>query len=55
MEKTGNAIVEVRRIDAAKEIATKLARGRNITYLPGGGATGGGNGGNPGLLLSVDK
>eukprot|EP00585_Thalassiosira_rotula_P002720 CAMPEP_0196141684 /NCGR_PEP_ID=MMETSP0910-20130528/10211_1 /TAXON_ID=49265 /ORGANISM="Thalassiosira rotula, Strain GSO102" /LENGTH=262 /DNA_ID=CAMNT_0041402871 /DNA_START=56 /DNA_END=840 /DNA_ORIENTATION=+ len=35
MEKTGNAIVEVRRIDAAKEIASKLARGRNITYLPG--------------------
>ena len=56
MEKTGNAIVEVRRIDAAKEIATKLAKGRNITYLPGGEATGeGGNGGNPGLLLSVDK
>merc|ERR1711971_725823 len=56
MEKTGNAIIEVRRIDAAKEIATKLAKGRNITYLPGGGATGeSGNGGNPGLLLSVDK
>merc|ERR1712232_1467234 len=56
MEKTGNAIVEVRRIDAAKDIATKLAKGRNITYLPGGGASsGGGNGGNPGLLLSIDK
>ena len=56
MEKTGNAIVEVRRIDAAKEIATNLAKGRNITYLRGGGSTGeGGNGGGPGLLLSVDK
>lgn len=57
MEKTGNAIVEVRRIDAAKEIAGKLARGRNITYLPGGSSGGGGsgNGGSPGLLLSVDK
>jgi len=56
MEKTGNAIVEVRRIDAAKEIAQKLARGRNITYLPGGTAgSDGGNGGSPGLLLSVDK
>ena len=56
MEKTGNAIVEVRRIDAAKEIATKLAKGRNITYLPGGGSGGGSDNGNsPGLLLSVDK
>jgi len=53
MEKTGNAIVEVRRIDAAKEIATKLAKGRNITYLPSGG--GGSGSGSPGLLLSVDK
>merc|ERR1712127_354906 len=45
MEKTGNAIVEVRRIDAAKEIAAKLARGRNVTYLPGGGTTGDSSGG----------
>lgn len=36
MEKTGNAIVEVRRIDAAKEIAGKLANSRNIVYLPSG-------------------
>mmetsp|Transcript_12918 Transcript_12918/g.15541 ORF Transcript_12918/g.15541 Transcript_12918/m.15541 type:complete len:288 (-) Transcript_12918:201-1064(-) len=59
MEKTGNAIVEVRRIDAAKEIAAKLARGRNIVYLPGGGSgTSGGAGGGSGgsnLLLQVDK
>jgi prohibitin 1 len=57
MEKTGNAIVEVRRIDAAKEIATKLARGRNITYLPGGTSSDGGSGGggSPGLLLNIDK
>ncbi|EEC45057.1 predicted protein [Phaeodactylum tricornutum CCAP 1055/1] len=40
MEKTGNAIIEVRRIDAAKEIAGKLANSRNIVYLPN---TGGGN------------
>ena len=58
MEETGNAIIEVRRIDAAKEIAEKLANSRNITYLPGG--TSGGNGGtsnsgSPGLLLSIDK
>lgn len=59
MEKTGNAIIEVRRIDAAKEIAAKLANSRNITYLPGGGGhggdSGGGGSGSPGLLLSIDK
>lgn len=51
MEKTGNAIIEVRRIDAAKEIAAKLANARNITYLPSGGS----GGGAPGLLLNIDK
>lgn len=56
MEKTGNAIIEVRRIDAAKEIAGKLANSRNIVYLPGGsGGSGGGGGNSPGLLLGIDK
>ena len=58
MDRTGNAIIEVRRIDAAKEIAAKLANSRNITYLPGGsgsgGSGGGGGGGSPGLLLNID-
>jgi len=53
MEKTGSAIIEVRRIDAAKEIAAKLAKSRNITYLPNTGGSSGGGGGS-GLLLSVD-
>jgi prohibitin 1 len=58
MEKTGNAIIEVRRIDAAKEIAQKLANSRNIVYLPGsandgsGSNTGGSGGSN--LLLGID-
>lgn len=55
MDKTGNAIIEVRRIDAAKEIAAKLSNSRNIVYLPsqsGGSGGGGGNGG--GLLLGID-
>lgn len=59
MELTGNAIIEVRRIDAAKEIAAKLAGSRNIVYLPSGqggsGQSGGGGGGGPGLLLNIDK
>eukprot|EP00814_Leptocylindrus_danicus_P005153 CAMPEP_0116026776 /NCGR_PEP_ID=MMETSP0321-20121206/14117_1 /TAXON_ID=163516 /ORGANISM="Leptocylindrus danicus var. danicus, Strain B650" /LENGTH=276 /DNA_ID=CAMNT_0003499769 /DNA_START=107 /DNA_END=937 /DNA_ORIENTATION=+ len=57
MEKNGNAIIEVRRIDASKEIAGKLANSRNITYLPGGasGGSGGSSGsGSPGLLLGID-
>lgn len=56
MEKTGNAIIEVRRIDAAKEIAAKLAKGRNIVYLPSGGGSGSSSGGGgANLLLNVDK
>merc|ERR1712176_1495503 len=53
MEKTGSAIIEVRRIDAAKEIASKLARSKNITYLPNtqGGSGSGSGGGGSGLLL----
>lgn len=52
MEKTGNAIVEVRRIDAAKEIAGKLANSRNVVYLPSQNGGSGNNGG--GLLLGID-
>jgi prohibitin 1 len=53
MEKTGNAIIEVRRIDAAKEIAGKLANSRNVVYLPStGGGDNGGGGSN--LLLGLD-
>jgi len=64
VEKAGNAIIEVRRIDAAKDIAAKLARSRNIVYLPntGGGGSGQGNsvsggsggGGGANLLLGID-
>uniref|UniRef100_A0A3B4XUG1 Prohibitin n=1 Tax=Seriola lalandi dorsalis TaxID=1841481 RepID=A0A3B4XUG1_SERLL len=32
------ALVELRRIEAAKDIAETLARSRNVTYLPCGGA-----------------
>jgi len=53
MEKTGNAIIEVRRIDAAKEIAGKLAQSRNIVYLPSTQGDGRGGGGSN-LLLGLD-
>ena len=55
MEKTGNAIVEVRRIDAAKEIAGKLANSRNVVYLPNTSGSGSGQGGGANLLLGLDK
>jgi len=34
LQKSGAGLIEVRRIDAAKEIAETLARSRNVTYLP---------------------
>eukprot|EP00296_Roombia_truncata_P000742 JP436436.1.p1 GENE.JP436436.1~~JP436436.1.p1 ORF type:complete len:270 (-),score=86.73 JP436436.1:11-742(-) len=32
----GTALLEIRRLEAAKEIAGALARSRNVVYLPGG-------------------
>jgi hypothetical protein len=45
--------IEVRRIDAARDIAETLARSRNVAYLPSSGG-GGGDGGGRGLLLKLD-
>merc|ERR1712028_232585 len=36
LQECGKGVIEVRRIDMAKEIAGTLARSRNVTYLPGG-------------------
>jgi len=33
---SGKGLIEIRRIEAAKEIAETLARARNVTYLPSG-------------------
>ena len=56
LEKQGNAILELRRIDAAKEIAGKLANSRNVVYLPNTQGSGnGGGGGGANLLLGLDK
>ena len=45
----GNGLIEVRRIDTAKEVAATLARSPRLTYLPSGQ----GNGSN--ILLNVGK
>lgn len=36
MQKSGEGLLELRRIEAAGEVAQKMAMNRNVTYLPGG-------------------
>lgn len=36
LQESGRGLIEVRRIDAAKDIADTLSKSRNVTYLPGG-------------------
>lgn len=47
MVEAGTGLIEVRRIDTAKEVAATLAKGRGVTYLPNTG-----NGGS-GMLLGL--
>lgn len=35
MAKTGSGFIELRRIEAAKDIAANLSNAKNVTYLPG--------------------
>ncbi len=48
IEGSGPGFLELRRIEAAKDIAETLARSRNVIYLPGGS---GGAGGASNILL----
>merc|ERR1711871_866015 len=51
----GTGLIEMRRIDAASDIAATLARSRNVSYIPAGsGGAGGGGGGGGNLLLSLN-
>ncbi|BFZ61704.1 Prohibitin-1, subunit of the prohibitin complex (Phb1p-Phb2p) [Saitoella coloradoensis] len=47
LEQAGDGLIQIRRIEASKDIAATLSKARNVTYLPtgGNGATGGGGGG----------
>jgi prohibitin 1 len=36
MRKSGSALIEIRRFEAAQEIAENLSKNRNVTYMPGG-------------------
>jgi prohibitin 1 len=53
MTQAGTGMIEVRRIDTAKEVAAILAKGQNVTYLPPGGSAG--EKGGSSLLLNVGK
>jgi prohibitin 1 len=48
LKECGTGLIEVRRIDAAKEVAGSLSRARGVTYLPSGSGGGGSN-----LLLGL--
>lgn len=41
VDKAGDGLIQIRRIEAAKEIAQTLASNPNVSYLPGGGREGG--------------
>ncbi|KAK5074867.1 Prohibitin-1, subunit of the prohibitin complex (Phb1p-Phb2p) [Lithohypha guttulata] len=52
--KAGDGLVQIRRIEASREIAQTLAANPNVTYLPGGGDAGGeGKGKSTSLLLGL--
>ena len=53
-QEAGDGLIELRRLEAAEDIATSLSRSRNVAYLPGGGGgVGNTGGGGPNLLLSI--
>ena len=37
LDRAGNGLLEIRRIEASKEIASSLAGSRNVSFVPGGG------------------
>ena len=49
IKKHGAGLIELRRIEAAKDISTTLSQARNVTYLPDGSK----NGSN--LLLNLNN
>ena len=36
VEKSGQGLIELRRLEALKDIATSLSNSKNVTYLPNG-------------------
>ena len=50
IDRAGEGLLLIRKIEAAKEIAQTLAANPNVTYLPGGGSK---DGGKANLLLAL--
>lgn len=50
--RNGDGLIQIRRIEASKDIASTLASNPNVTYLPGG-ADGSGQGKSTSLLLGL--
>ena len=48
LKKHGGGLIDLRRIEASKDIATTLSQARNVTYLPDG------NKGGSNLLLNLN-
>jgi len=53
--KSGDGLIQIRRIEASRDIAQVLAGNPNVTYLPGGGSSGedGKGGKSTSLLLGL--
>jgi prohibitin 1 len=50
--KSGDGLIQIRRLETQKEVAQALANNTNVTYLPGGSG-GEGNGGKGSFLLGL--
>jgi prohibitin 1 len=51
VDKAGDGLIQIRRIEAAREIAQTFGTNPNVVYLPGGGKNGHGSGSN--ILLGL--
>lgn len=59
LQKAGDGLIQVRRIEASKDIANTLSNSPNVTYLPnsksGGGSGESSSGGSSNLLLNIGR
>ncbi|KAK5135844.1 Prohibitin-1, subunit of the prohibitin complex (Phb1p-Phb2p) [Meristemomyces frigidus] len=51
--KSGDGLIQIRRIETQKDVAQMLANNPNVTYLPGGGNGDGNGGGRGNFLLGI--
>ncbi|KAI6855670.1 Prohibitin-1 [Hortaea werneckii] len=51
--KSGDGMIQIRRIETQKDVAQMLANNPNVTYLPGGSGNGAGNEGKGNFLLGL--